>query len=145
MKIYLGGSCSSDNRTLMVSIGKKLREHGYEIYCPFELQIENAWDYSQEEWAKLVFDTDIKALDNCDVFIVVSPGRKSTAGTNWEQGYAYAKNKRIIVVQFNLEDTSLMTFSGCNSFVNTDKDYIIEDILALLQSEDRKKCNSILT
>ena len=145
MKIYLGGSCSSDNRTLMTNIGTALKNKGYEVYCPFELQIENAWSYSQEEWAKLVFDADIEALDTCDIFIMITPGRKSTAGTNWEQGYAYAKGKRIIVIQYGLEDTSLMTFSGCNSFVNTNKDYIIEDILALLRSKDRKKCSSILT
>ena len=29
--------------------------------------------------------------------VMITPGRVSTAGTNWEQGYAYAKGKQILV------------------------------------------------
>jgi hypothetical protein len=36
----------------MVQVAKYLREKGAEIYCPWELKIENAWDYSQEDWAR---------------------------------------------------------------------------------------------
>lgn len=45
--IYLAGSCSSEERTLMVNIAKFLRDNGKELYCPFELKIPDAWDYSQ--------------------------------------------------------------------------------------------------
>ena len=117
MKIYLAGSCGSDRRTHMTFIGKELRNEGFEVYCPFELQIPNAWDMSQEEWAAKVFDEDLKAIDAADVVVLMSPGRVSTAGTNWEQGYAYAKNKRVFVFQYTDEATSLMTFCGCTSFV----------------------------
>lgn len=46
----------------MQAIASKLRKKGHEVYCPFELQIPNAWDMSQEEWTKKVFDADIRAL-----------------------------------------------------------------------------------
>lgn len=144
--IYLAGPCSTDYRTLMVSLASSLRKSGYELYCPFELKIKNAWDYTQEEWSQLVFEADKKAIDNADIFLMISPGRASTAGTNWEQGYAYAIGKNVIVVQFTEETTSLMTFCGCNTFINTDKRHIVEDVLRALRAPEPKgKCTTTLT
>lgn len=144
--IYLAGSCSSEQRTLMVNIAKHLRKNGYEIYCPFELKIENAWDYSQEDWAQLVFEADKKAIDKADIFLMITPGRIGSAGTNWEQGYAFANHKRIIVIQFTEEPTSLMTYCTCNTFVNTDKEKIFADILDALTGPDHKgTCTTTLT
>lgn len=144
--IYLAGPCSTDYRTLMVSLATFLRKAGYELYCPFELKIENAWDYTQEEWSQLVFEADKKAIDNADIFLMISPGRTSTAGTNWEQGYAYAIGKNVIVAQFTEETTSLMTFCGCNTFINTDKKHINEDVLhALCAPAMKNKCTTTLT
>ena len=117
-KIYLAGSCSKEERDRMEEIAAALRKKGYEVYCPFELKIHNAWDYSQEEWSKMVFDKDIAAIDECDFMILMSKGRNSTAGTNWEQGYAYAKGKDIFVFQYTKEETSLMTYCGCTRFIN---------------------------
>ena len=115
MKIYLAGSCGIECRTEMQRIAKELRKD-YEVYCPFELKIENAWDISQEEWAQKVFDADVAAIDACDVVVLLSPGRVSTAGTNWEQGYAYAKGKPVYVIQYTNEPASLMTYCGCADF-----------------------------
>ena len=120
IKVYLAGSCSQEKRTMMHNIAAELREYGYEVYCPFELKIENAWDMSQEEWAKKVFEADIAAIDACNIFLMITPGRNSTAGTNWEQGYAYAKGKYIAVVQYTEDDTSLMTYSSANCFLNAE-------------------------
>ena len=131
-KIYLAGPCDSEHRTMMVQVAKTIRENGYEVYCPFELKIENAWDMSQEAWSKKVFDKDIEAINNCDYIIMISLGRISTAGTNWEQGYAYALNKPIYVFQITNEPTSLMTYCGCTHFVNTNKYEVYERISYIL-------------
>ena len=120
MKIYLAGSCGSDKRTIMHCIAKHLRKLNHEVYCPFELKIENAWDYSQEDWAQMVFNADLKALNEADLMVMITPGRVSTAGTNWEQGYAYARCKPIIVFQYTREAVSLMTYCGCTNFYNMD-------------------------
>ena len=112
-KIYLAGSCGMEHRDRMKLVAKYLREHGYTVYCPFELKIENAWDYQQEEWAQKVFDCDIMAIDNCDFMVMISDGRMSSAGTNFEQGYAYAKCKPIFVFQYTNAPASLMTYCGC--------------------------------
>lgn len=116
MKIYLAGSCGTDRRTQMQKIATALRRLDYEVYCPFELKIENAWDMPQEEWAQKVFEADIAAIDACDLVVMISPGRISTAGTNWEQGYAYAKGKKVFVFQYTREPASLMTYCGCDNF-----------------------------
>ncbi len=144
--IYLAGSCSSEQRTLMVNIAKHLRDNGYEVYCPFELKIENAWDYSQEDWSQLVFEADKNAIDTANIFLMITPGRIGTAGTNWEQGYAFATKKRIIVIQYTDCPTSLMTYCACNTFVNTNKEKIYTDILEALKGPDRRsKCTTTLT
>lgn len=116
MKIYLAGSCGTDRRTQMQKIATALRRLDYEVYCPFELKIENAWDMPQEEWAQKVFEADVAAIDACDLVVMISPGRVSTAGTNWEQGYAYAKGKKVFVFQYTREPASLMTYCGCDNF-----------------------------
>lgn len=117
MKIYLAGSCGIERRTEMQKIAKELRKF-HTVYCPFELKIENAWDMSQEEWAQKVFECDTMAIDSADCVVIISPGRVSTAGTNWEQGYAYAKGKPVFVFQYTKEPASLMTYCGCTNFVN---------------------------
>ena len=121
--IYLAGSCGTDERTFMVAIAKFLREKNCTVYCPWELKIENAWDMPQEEWAKKVFDADIEAMNDSKLIVAISRGRMSSAGTNWEIGYAYGKNIPTHVIQINDEPTSLMTFWGCNNFIHLNKMY----------------------
>lgn len=160
MKIYLAGNCSSENRYNMVQIANLLREQlNYKVYCPWELKIENAWDMPQEKWARKVFEADIKAIQECDIFFMISFGRESTAGTNWENGYAYALNKRIIIIQITDKPTSLMTYASANEFYNSSFANCLDTIKEILSDWDyygierpcleRKKgyykCETILT
>lgn len=121
MKIYLAGPCDSEHRSLMKSMEKLVKENfqDAEIYCPFNLKIENAWDYSQSIWAQKVFAADIQALIECNLMIMISFGRESSAGVNWEQGFAWANAKKIFVLQVTDQPTSLMTYCGCYNFYNT--------------------------
>ena len=144
--MYLAGSCSKDKRKFMEKIADFLRYNDFEVYCPFELKIPDAWSYSQEEWARKVFEKDKEAIDNCEIFLMISEGRTSSAGTNWEQGYAYALGKKVIVFQYTDAETSLMTFAGCNFFISTNKDKIEEDImLALNDYLYESRCTTTLT
>ena len=154
MKIYLAGPCDSENRSMMVSIAKELRNYdsSIEVYCPFELKIENAWDYSQEEWAQIVFDKDVEAINNCDAMIMISLGRISSAGTNFENGYMFALNKPIYIIQITDSPTSLMTFCGCSYFLNSNLNNLnnnIKWILNRIYNNDiinyKKECQTILT
>ena len=154
-KIYLAGSCSIENRTIMKEVATALRKKAYDVYFPLENEVENAWNMSQEEWSSVVFENDVNAINNCDTFLMISHGRNSTAGTNWEQGYAYAKGKTVIVVQITLEPTSLMTYNGCHVFVHANIKNVSESVLCALtiarQNEKtgyknvHKNCATVLT
>lgn len=154
MRIYLAGPCDSENRSMMVRIAKEIRNYNsnIQLYCPFELKIENAWDYSQEEWGKRVFDKDIAAINDCDAMIIISLGRISSAGTNFENGYAFALGKKIVVLQITESPTSLMTYCGCNYFLNSSKNKVIQDLYWVIEklytNEIRyytDECRTVLT
>ena len=144
MKIYLAGPCDTENRNNMVQIAKVFREYGgYEVYCPWELKIENAWDISQEEWARKVFEADIKAIQECDIFVMITPGRESTAGTNWENGYAYALDKHIVTIQITDKSTSLMTYASSSEFFNSSLADYLETVREIINRWERWGLHSI--
>ena len=154
IKVYLAGSCSSEDRTYMCRIAAYLRTwNELDVYCPFEFKVEDAWSMSQERWADCVFHADISAIDECDVFLMISTGRESTAGTNWEQGYAWGTQKDVIVVQITDANTSLMTFCGCDEFYNVPhkKDLtlqlhdIVENSILRYNGPQSKVCTTVLT
>ena len=148
LKIYLAGSCSSEKRTMMQKIAELLRSEGYTVYCPFELKIPNAWDMSQEDWANKVFNADLDALDSCNLFLMITPGRHSTAGTNWEQGYAFAKGIPSAVFQYTDDNTSPMTYCAADDFINcTNEQDLLEKIVFWIHEglPQRDVCLTTLT
>ena len=151
-QIYLGGPCDSEHRTLMVRVAEALRNMGHDVYCPFELKIKNAWNYSQEDWAQMVFEADISAMNHCDYAIVISLGRISSAKTNWECGYLYACGLPLYVLQVSESPTSLMTFCGADYFVSTNKTDLINELkilVSLIEDQTinsyKKECLTVLT
>ena len=84
------------------------------IYAPWKLHLPNAWDYPNDEWGLMVFAADIAALESADIVISLNYGRLDpTAGTAWECGYAFAKGKKVIMVEMTDEPMSLMCSNGC--------------------------------
>lgn len=112
MKIYLATPLSKECRPDMEKAKEILRGEGHEVYAPVEHFIPNAWDYPNDEWALMVFTSDINAIEWADVLVILSYGRMGTAGCNWEAGYAYAKGKKVIVVEMTDEIMSLMVANG---------------------------------
>lgn len=141
-KIYLCGPCDSEHRTLMTRAAKTLRNMRHEVYCPFELKIKNAWDYSQEDWAQMVFTADLAAMNDCDYAIVISLGRISSAGTNWECGYLYAHNIPVYVFQITDSSTSLMTFCGAKYFIATSESDLTDDLEIFIPRIEDQTLNS---
>lgn len=151
MKIYLAGPCSSEHRTFMVSVAKFLRNYKVEVYCPWEYKVDgDPWQLSQEEWGKAVFIADMAAIESSDIMISISFGRISSCGTAFEQGYAYAKGIPVHVIQVTNEPTSLMTYWGSTSFINSDKNYggIKSELRWILDNPretNHGKCRTVLT
>ena len=62
----------------------------------------------------MVFAADLAHLEEADIIISLNYGRLDpTAGTAWECGYAFAKEKKIIMVEMSDEPMSLMCSNGC--------------------------------
>ena len=98
-KIYLASSLNTDMRYENLQAKQILEFAGFEVYYPLDYTIPNAWDYPNTEWGLMVFQNDIAAIDKCDYLVLLTHGRNSTAGANWEAGYAFAKGKKVIVVE----------------------------------------------
>ena len=114
-KIYLAapfGEPNSDKRNWAHNAKYILENKGFEVYAPWEYVVPHAWDYPNDEWGLMVFMNDVKAIDSADYVVVLSYGRESTAGTNWEAGYAYGIGKRIIIVEMTDAVMSLMVANG---------------------------------
>ena len=114
MKYYIASPLFTEyERNRIATLAELLRRNGHEVYVPMEHQSPGAWDMSNEEWGKRVFAEDVKALDACDHVYVLYYGLYSDSGTAWEQGYAYAKGKKITVFnEGNSKEVSLMVVNG---------------------------------
>lgn len=121
MKIYLatpvGDPTDIGIRTNAKRAYEILTKKGYDVYAPWMMKIPHAWDYPNKDWGLMVFTVDLQHLEECDIVIVLSYGRYSTTGTAWEQGYAYARDKKILVVEMNDSIQSIMIANGCNASV----------------------------
>lgn len=114
MKIYMAGAFfRPETKSRIDSCAAGFRQLGYDVYVPQEHTVPNAWDMSQEDWAKEVFKMDIAAIQDCDMLFAVYDGLYSDSGTAWEIGYAYALGKEIqMIVNNGVKDMSIMPFSS---------------------------------
>lgn len=115
MKFYIAAPFDTEEKKLAaeaIETSLYLKDLSNEVYCPWRHKIEHAWDYPNAEWGLMVFENDISAIQEADWVIVLSYGRESTAGTNWEAGYAFGIGKRILVVEMTDNIMSLMVANG---------------------------------
>lgn len=114
MKIYLASPLFTEYEKDQVrEVAAILRRWGHDVYVPMEHQIPDAWHLPNAEWGKRVFEEDVKAIDECDCMYVLYYGLYSDSGTAWEQGYAYAKGKKVTVLnKGNAAEVSLMIVNG---------------------------------
>ena len=117
MKIYLATPLDNEFRMDMYEAIKILRNRGHEVYAPVEHKIDHAWEYPNNEWGAMVFTADVEAIKNSDCVVMISYGRYSSAGANWEAGYAFGIGKKVIVVEMTYNPMSLMVANGRNASV----------------------------
>ena len=119
MKVYLASPFFKDEeRENVKRAAEILREKHFDVYVPMEHKIDDAWSYPNHEWGRLVFENDINAINASDVFVCLSYGRESSAGTNFECGYAYCLGVPVIlVVMPGVDLMSLMVANGRHATV----------------------------
>lgn len=114
-QVYLAASFGEKNsikRKNVEEAAKIIESKGLKVYKPWTYEIPHAWDYPNTEWGEMVFANDVKAIDDAKLVVVLSYGRESTAGTNWEAGYAFGTGKLVIVVEMTDKIMSLMVSNG---------------------------------
>lgn len=118
MKIYLAGPVVADDevKNLVSAVYNKLKAFGdtIPVYRPGLHKVPNEWGITMQMWGQCVFTMDVLAIDDCDWVVLCNFGRAgASAGTAWECGYAFAKGKKILVVNMpGSKDSSLM-ITGC--------------------------------
>lgn len=138
-KVYVACPMNPRHRASEEKVVKMLRFAGYNVYFPAEFKVEDAWSLPNPVWAKKVFDADMEALDNADALVLLYYGQEDCTGSAWEAGYAFAKGKRVIVVEMlgGIKD-SLMIFNGAYSVLRGEHE--LEQYP--LFSEERKFTNT---
>lgn len=134
IKAYLAApivGISEDIRQKIIAVKTTLRMAGIDLYVPSEHGVPNAWGMSLEEWARSIFSLDVVAIENSDWIVVCDFGRSTTAGTAWECGYAFAKGKKILIIEMdeNSDYSVMMRGSSSNyceyeEFISTHFDQI---------------------
>lgn len=119
MKIYLASPLFTAYEKMGVMYAaNSLRHQGHEVYVPMEHQIKNAWNYANHEWAKQVFEEDVKALREADAVYCIYYGLYSDSGTAWECGFAYALGKPVHLIDKSNKEVSLMIVNGAENAVD---------------------------
>ena len=84
MKLYLAGPMfTAAEIAHNLRLARKLRQHGFEVFCPNESEPTN--DKTRTDITpRLIYDVDIEAVESCNVLICQV---SEDSGTNWESGY----------------------------------------------------------
>lgn len=117
-KIYLAGPFFKEKeREFIEKVAEIFRSRGDEVYVPMEHKIENGENLPNYEWARKVFEQDVKAIDECDTVIAIYSSLYSDTGTAWECGYAYAKGKKVLINVCKEESESKGTIKNIKSLM----------------------------
>jgi nucleoside 2-deoxyribosyltransferase len=94
-----------------------LRSMKLKVFVPREHEIPNAWELSNQEWAKQVFCADVVALSYSEKVVALNFGMYSDSGTAWEMGYALSLGTPVTQVLCGGENAvySLMTINSAHN------------------------------
>jgi len=134
-RIYIAGPFAEPHHREallhMIDIVKKAyASDDLDMYIPMEYKVEGdyqnpdgTWHLPNHEWAREVFDSDCRHLEEADMVIALYDGRKGTTGTAWELGYAYGKGIPVIgyIPEYaKKEPMSLMVINSFLGFLQED-------------------------
>ena len=130
-KVYLAASFSYQDRNKgnerkkeienIVHHIKSMTGDRYDFFIPHLLKIPTEWDMSLEQWSNEVYKHDVKALEEAEIVIFLSYGKENNAGSAWEIGYSFAKNKIIVMIKMTDEIESLMLFGSVERIIKKDE------------------------
>ena len=133
MKIYIASPLfTPEEKQVINQVAKVLHQHGFETYLPMEHGVPDAWSYTNDAWAKKMFDLDVGAINECDAVLCIYYGMNSDSGTSWEVGYAYGTGKPVVIYHAYDTEVEIGSLMICNgSAQNVDRIYNIPDAFNL--------------
>jgi nucleoside 2-deoxyribosyltransferase len=91
MKIYLAGPLfTTPERDWNVGLAERLEAAGHDVFLP---QAHPA----AERTGRAIFLKDLEGLDWADGVVAIMDGADPDSGTSWECGYAYAREKPVVL------------------------------------------------
>lgn len=119
-RIYLASPLFTEcERQQVEFVAKALRNDGNEVYVPMEHTIHNAWEMTNAEWGKAVFQEDVRAIRECDQVVCIYYGLYSDSGTAWECGFAYGIGKPVVLYDRADDKVSLMVVNGASGYTKS--------------------------
>ena len=93
MRIYLAGPLfTSAEQVWNTDIAARLRAAGHEVFVPQDQDTDRTD-------AVAIFRHDLSKLVWCDVLVAFMDGEDPDSGTAWECGWAYARDKPVVMVR----------------------------------------------
>lgn len=113
-KVYIASPFFNEKEIDVLSkVEIMLKQRGLDVFSPREHEVRDG-NVGKPEWSKQTFSNDKKAIDWCDVVVMLYWGNYSDSGTAWECGYAYATNKKVVVLHLG-ESSNLMVHEGSHT------------------------------
>jgi len=129
--IYIAGPLfNRHERWYLEQIAVALEDAGYQTFLPHRDAgvLEELTDANRLH----VFETDMKALDACDLCVALLTGPDQDAGTSAEIGYLSAKGIPCIGVTDDVRGLNNMIWGFCNHGQNIVRH--VEDVLPKVQA-----------
>lgn len=137
-KIYLAGPFFNEQqikREQLVSEGLSKNKTVNFVFRP--KNIETSLEQNSNDWKEFIFNTDVSEIYNSDYVVAIANFIKENneivldSGTCWEIGYAYAKNKPIVLITFDETTDSILNVMvdlGTNYHITCTEENAIEVI-----------------
>jgi len=116
--IYLAGPFFTiAERWLINELRNSLLDFGNDVFSPWhDVGVISSSDVYSE--SKSIAEKDLAGIDNCEVVLAILSGMD--AGTLFEIGYAIAKNKKVVVLSENVNDSDLTMLIGTGCEITND-------------------------
>lgn len=109
VKIYLAGPLfTSPERDWNAGLAARLRAGGYDVFVSQEHP-------AVERTGRAIFLKDLEGLDWADAVVAIMDGADPDSGTCWECGYAFAREKPVILFRSDFRksgDTSDIPYNA---------------------------------
>jgi nucleoside 2-deoxyribosyltransferase len=118
-KIYLASGFFNDFQLNAVERAEKtLRNKHFDVFSPREHQFTDL-TFGTMAWRMATFNNDIEHIDNCD-YVVAILDNDMDEGTLFEIGYAFARNKQVILIDLSTKNSlNLMVSDSIHAYLTS--------------------------